>query len=213
MDVIPAQLVGQGRAEPEVGHRWCTAATSHPATSVAVDADEDWFFDLFRTFPKYNEDRNYTLGGAVVVTSTRFNGLSRCFALQRAIDGFFGLGLLHQDNVNDGGSETYGMRLFLSAFTPAGARLNIPSPILDDRPYSSIEGVATAHTTVTGDGFSAGDKVLSTEVDVDPLPRQTQPRRPSLRPKRLGSPNFQRRRAHRTIRGLVAPFGSFIPMV
>jgi hypothetical protein len=132
-----------------------------------LNVDEDWFFDLFHTFPKYNEDRNYTLGAGVALNSTRFDGKSLCFVVQRAFDKFFGFGLVHRANVQTTPNfETHGMLIFISAFTPAGARLNDAAAIPDDRPYASIEGVGTTHLTAHGDGFSVGNTALQTEVDI-----------------------------------------------
>lgn len=144
----------------------CMKSVAHPSSSVAINVDEDWFFDLFHTFPYYNEDRNYTLGANVAFTSNRFDSRSRCFGLQRALDSFFGLAPLHQDNAgNIAGIEASSIVVFISAFTPAGARLNVTDAIPDDRPYSSIEGIGTAHFTAVGD-FDAGAHALRTEFDV-----------------------------------------------
>jgi len=96
----------------------CAKATAY-RSALTVTVDEDWFLDVFKVFPKYNEDRNYTLGAGFSYASSRFNRCQLWLLPQTRLDAFFGLVALQSDYANSGSSKELREGFGADSFEPS----------------------------------------------------------------------------------------------
>lgn len=127
--------------------------------------EEDYFN------PKFNEDRNYTGGGAINLTG-KFSE-SKWFVIplfRKKIDNLLRIERIFYDTENNtkynlvSNSFSFGTSLF----TPEN--IAITSPVVGDRPYASLTFISSKQTKIWGDYYHKNDNLaISTELNLGVL--------------------------------------------